>query len=108
MRHHCAKGTGTIKVKHQLHSNAGTEQIRASPVQTLGGVKGPSGVVVNKRGELVVVEKTEHCVSVFSPSREKLRSFRLDGSDKEALWNNIGQRRKYPSGGLEIVHPEVI
>ena len=73
----------TIKVKHQLHSNAGTERIRGSPVQTLRGVKGPSGVVVNKRGELVVVEETGHCVSVFSPSGEKLRSFRMDGSDNE-------------------------
>ena len=80
----------TIKVKHQLHSNAGTERIRGNPVQTLGGVKGPSGVVVNKRGELVVVEKTEHCVSVFSPSGEKLRSFRMDGSDKELFQEPYG------------------
>ena len=80
----------TIRVKHQLHSNAGTEQIRGSPVQTLGGVKGPSGVVVNKRGELVVVEEIGHCVSVFSPSGEKLRSFRMDGSDKELVQEPYG------------------
>ena len=62
----------------------------SAPVQTLVGVKGPSGVVVNKRGELVVVEKTEHCVSVFSPSGEKLRSFRLDGYDKELFQKPYG------------------
>ena len=46
-------------------------------------MKRANGVAVNKRGELVVVEKTGHCVSVFSPSGERLRSFRMDGSDKE-------------------------
>ena len=80
----------TIKVKHQLHSNAGTERIRGSPVQTLGGVKGPNGVVVNKRGELVVVEKTGYCVSVFSPSGEMLRSFHIDGSDQELVQEPYG------------------
>ena len=65
----------TIKVKHRLHSNAGTKQIRGSPVQTLGGVKGPNGVAVNKRGELVVVEETGHCVSVLVPAERSFDHF---------------------------------
>ena len=33
------------------------------------------GVAINQRGEVVVTECDGHCVSVFSPSGEKLRSF---------------------------------
>ena len=40
----------------------------------------PSGVAINQRGEVVVTEYEAHCVSVFSPSGKKLRSFGTRGS----------------------------
>ena len=52
----------------------------ASPILTIGGVKVPWGVAINQRGEVVVTERGRHCVSVFSPSGGKLRSFGTRGS----------------------------
>ena len=85
----------TIKGRHQLHIKVEGQHIRGSPssvavkspveklgtpILTLGGVDGPMGVAINKRGEVVVTEWGGHCVSVFSPSGEKLRSFGTKGS----------------------------
>jgi DNA-binding beta-propeller fold protein YncE len=46
-----------------------------TPILTIGGVARPWGVAINQRGEVVVAELGGHCVSVFSSSGEKLRSF---------------------------------
>ena len=77
----------TIKGRHQLHVKVDDQHIRGSPfsitaaspvvelgtpLQTIGGVSKPWGVAVNQRGEVVVTEWDRHCVSVFSPSGEKL------------------------------------
>ena len=85
----------TIKGRHQLHIKVNCQYIRGSPssvaakspveklgnpILTLGGVYGPMGVAINKRGEVVVTEWGENRVSVFSPSGEKLRSFGTKGS----------------------------
>ena len=85
----------TIKGRHQLHIKAEGQHIRGSPfsvavkspveklgtpILTIGGVNLPWGVAVNKRGEVVVTEWGGHCVSMFSPSGEKLRSFGMRGS----------------------------
>ena len=86
----------TIKGRHQLHIKVMGEHIRASPysvavkspveklgtpILTIDGVRGPWGVAVNQRsGEVVVTEWYKHCVSVFSPSGHKLRSFGTLGS----------------------------
>ena len=85
----------TIKGRHQLHIKVDGQHVRGSlssvavkspveklgtPILTLGGVWGPWGVAINQRGEVVVTEWDEHCVSVFSPSGEKLRSFGTHGS----------------------------
>ena len=76
--------------RHQLHIKVEGEHIKGSPfpvtvmlpvqrfstpIKTIRGVKGPRGVVVNKSGEIIVAEGSGHCVSVFSPSGKKLRSF---------------------------------
>ena len=53
-----------------------------TPLLTLGGVCGPMGVAINKRGEVVVTEGDGYCVSVFSPGGVKLRSFGTQGSDQ--------------------------
>ena len=86
--------------KHQLHIKVEGEHIKGSPfnvtvkvvpvieklqeidtsTKTIDGVKRPWGVEVNKRGEIVVAEHGAKCVSIFSPTGEKLRSFGSEGS----------------------------
>ena len=90
----------TIKGRHQLHIKVEGQHVRGSPssvavkspveklgtpILTLGGVRRPEGVAINQRGEVVVTEFGVHCVSVFSPSGEKLRSFSTDGSGQGEL-----------------------
>ena len=85
----------TIKGRHQLHIKVEDQHVRGSPssvavkspveklgtpILTLGGVRNPEGLAINQRGEVVVTESGVHCVSVFSPSGEKLRSFGTHGS----------------------------
>ena len=87
----------TIKGRHQLHFKVEGQHIRGSPftvtakspVKNLGtpiltfeGVTKPCGVAINQRGEVVITEHGSHCVSVFSPSGKKLRSFGMRGSGK--------------------------
>ena len=95
----------TIKGRHQLHIKVEGQHVRASPssvavkspleklgtpILTLGGVRGPSGVAINQRGEVVVTEWGRHCVSVFSPSGEKLRSFGMQGSGQGQFFRPSG------------------
>ena len=85
----------TIKGRHQLHVKVEDQHIRGSPftisakspveklgtpILTLCDVRGPWGVAINQRGEVIVAEWGGHCVSVFSPSGEKLRNFGSRGS----------------------------
>ena len=87
----------TIKGRHQLHIKVEGQHVRGSPssvavkspveklgtpILTLDGVKKPWGVAINQRGEVMVTEWGVHCVSVFSPSGEKLRSFGTHGSSQ--------------------------
>ena len=86
----------TSKGKHLLHVEAEGRHIRGSPFRVAGKIpvkklgtpilnrcwiigKRPWGVVVNQRGEVVVTEWNGHCVTVFAPSGEKLRSFGTRG-----------------------------
>ena len=52
-----------------------------APVFTLTGLKGPCGVAVKENGEIIVAEGCGDCVSVFSPTGEKLLSFGCCGED---------------------------
>ena len=85
----------TIKGRHQFNMKVEGQHIRGSPssvavyspveklgtlIQTPGGVCAPMGVAITKRGEVVVTESGGNCVSTFSPSGEKLRSFGTQGS----------------------------
>ena len=80
----------TIKGRHLLHVEVEGQHVKGSPfsltaksptrslgtpILTIEGVNFPWGVAVNQRGEVFVTEWGGHCVSVFSPSGEKLRSF---------------------------------
>ena len=95
----------TIKGRHQLHIKVEGQHVRGSPssvavkspveklgtpILTLGGVRGPWGVAINQRGEVVVTEAGRHCVSVFSPNGEKLRSFGTWGSGQGQFKNPCG------------------
>ena len=46
-----------------------------TPIKTTSGVKRPWGVAVNQRGEIIVGEGYADCISIFSETGEKLRSF---------------------------------
>ena len=85
----------TSQGRHQLHIKVEGEHIKGSPfivtvklpVQKLGtpikiisGLKKPWSVAVNQRGEIIVAEESGHCISIFSPTGEKLRSFGSQGS----------------------------
>ena len=85
----------TIKGRHQLHVKVEGQHIRGSPFDvtvklpveklgapmlSIGGVERPWDVAINQRGEVVVTELGGHCVTVFSPSGEKLHSFGTCGS----------------------------
>ena len=87
----------TIKGRHQLHVKVEGQHIRGSPftisakspveklgtpILTLRGVEQPWGVAINQRGEVIVAERDRYCVSVFSPSGEKLRTFGTLGTGK--------------------------
>ena len=95
----------TLKGKHQFHMKVEGQHIRGSPfsvavklpveklgnpILTIDKVKGPYGVAVNQRGEVVVTERDGHCVSVFSQCGKKLRSFGIQGSGHGQF--------KYPGG----------
>ena len=84
----------TIKGRHQLHVKVEGQHIRGSPFDvtvklpveklgapmlSIGGVKGPWCVAINQRGEVLVTELGGYCVTVFSPSGERLRSFGTGG-----------------------------
>ena len=84
-----------IKGKHQLHIKVECQHIYGSPfstvvtspveklgdpVLTIRWVVTPNGITTNQRGEVVVTEKDAHCVSTFSLSGERLRSFGTYGS----------------------------
>ena len=82
----------TSRGSHQLHIKVEGEHIKGSPftvisvqklgtpIKTISGVKGPWGVAINQRGEIIVAEESGHCISIFSPTGEKLRSFGSEGS----------------------------
>ena len=85
----------THRGRHQLHIKVEGVPIRGSPfsvvakipiqefgtpIKTISDLKSPTGVAVNQRGEIIVAEYTGHCISIFSPSGEKIRTFGSMGS----------------------------
>ena len=85
----------TTKGRHQLHVKVENQHIKGSPfsliaalpVEELGtpilaieGVERPDGIAISHAGNIVVSEGGVDCVSVFTPSGEKVRSFSMHGS----------------------------
>ena len=95
-----------IKGRHQLHIKVMGEHIIGSPhrvavnkspdeklgtsIRTIDLLNKPCGIALNQSGEVVVTSRQENCVSVFSPSGDKLLSFGTKGSGQGQF--------KYPSG----------
>ena len=90
----------TVQGRHQLHIKCDRKNIKGSPfaiavrrpikklgtpIMTITGLSRPWGVVVNKKGEIIVVEKDTNRVSVYSQAGEKLRSFGSPGSRQGQL-----------------------
>ena len=95
----------TSRGRHQLHIKVKGEHIKRSPfsvavklpvkelgnpVRTINGVKKPWGVAVNQRGEVVVAEDGGNCVSIFSSTGEKIRSFGSQGTGHRQFWKPCG------------------
>ena len=86
----------TIKGRHQLHIKVMGEHIIGSPhcvavnkspdeklgtpIRTIDLLHKPWGIALNQSGEVVVTSSGWNCVSVFSPSGDKFRSFGTEGS----------------------------
>ena len=90
---------GTSRGRHQLHIKVEGEHIKGSPfpvtvklpldqlgtpIKTISGLKKPYGVAVNRIGNILVAEAGGHCVSIFNPEGERIKSFGSRGS-------NLGQ-----------------
>ena len=81
--------------EHQLHIRIGGKNIKGNPhtvvampspeslgkpVRSIGNLQGPWGIVTNSRGHIIVAEYGGHCVSVFTPEGQKIRSFGSKGN----------------------------
>ena len=90
----------TIKGRHHLHVIVEGRHVSGSPysvavslrssveklgtpILTIGGVREPIGLMINQRQEVVVTEWDGHCVSVFSPSGQRLHTLRTYGPQLE-------------------------
>ena len=96
----------TIKGRHQLHIKVMGEHIRGSPhrvavnkspdeklgtpIRTIDLLNKPLGIALNQSGEVVVTSPGWNCVSVFSPSGDKLRSFGTEGYGQGKFLNPYG------------------
>ena len=86
-----------VKVEGQHVKGSPFKVTVTSPIKRVGdhilaidAVVCPRGIAVNKHGELVVIEGSAWCVSVFSPSGEKLRSFGKYGIGEGQFLNPWG------------------
>ena len=85
----------TTRGRHQLHIKVEGEHAKGSPfpvivklpiqklgtpIKTINYMKGPLCVAINQRGEIIVSEIGISCVSIFSTTGEKIRSFGFKGS----------------------------
>ena len=96
------------KGRHHLHIKVEGQHIRGSPfsvavkssvqtlgvpVQFIGSVNRPDGLVLNHKKDLIVSSVGDHCIHVFGPDAKKLRSFGLQGA---------GQGQFQSPGGVAV------
>ena len=87
----------TIKGRHQLHVKVEGQHVRGSPysvtvkspvvdltasIKTIHWMSTHTAPAFNKRGELVVIARSEACIFAFTASGEKIRSFGTPGSGR--------------------------
>ena len=82
----------THRGRYQLHIKVEGVPIRGSPfaviavknlttpIKTISGLNKPQGAAFNQRREIIVAEHGGNCISIFSPSGEKIRTFGSEGS----------------------------
>ena len=85
---------------HYLHIRVGDKHISGSPfslsvitttpTNIITGVNKPWGLALDNQGQLVVVENGGNCVSIFSSSGKKIRSFGSHGSGPGQLGRPCG------------------
>ena len=63
---------------------------RGTPVKTISGLRGPSGVAVTDDGLVIVSENYGHCISILDKEGKKIRSFGSYGTEKGQLNNPEG------------------
>ena len=63
---------------------------RGTPLKTISGLRGPSGVAVTDDGLLIVSEKDGHCITILDKEGKKIRSFGSEGTGRGQL--------SYPEG----------
>jgi tripartite motif-containing protein 2/3/tripartite motif-containing protein 71 len=91
--------------RHQLHIKVEGEHIKGSPfpvtvklpveklgtpIKTISGVKDPWGVAICSKGNIIVAEYNGHCISIFNPKGEKIKSFGSQGSGHGQFNNPAG------------------
>ena len=62
---------------------------RGTPVKTISGLRGPSGVAVTDDGLVIVSEKDGYCISILDKEGKKIRSFGL-GEKRHQLTFHYG------------------
>ena len=82
--------------RHQLHIRVEGTHISGSPftvaaltttpTSTIRDLNRPWGVAVNERGQIIVAERSGHCLSIFSANGDKMRSFGSHGSAPGQLY----------------------
>lgn len=95
----------TVKERHWLHVKAEGQHIRGSPytvavktpIEKLGtpilsirGIRKPWGCAINWKREIFVTDMVAHCIAVFTPGEQKLRSFGTHGSGPGQLDHPCG------------------
>ena len=63
---------------------------RGTPVKTISGLRGPSGVAVTDDGLVIVSERDGHCITILDKEGKKIRSFGSHGTERGQL--------SYPEG----------
>ena len=65
-------------------------QTLGNPIRVIGNMNEPWGLTTNSEGHIIVVERSAHCVSVFTPEGMKIRSFGSEGSANSQFIYPIG------------------
>ena len=91
--------------KHQLHITIKGKQTKGSPhtvavrrptlalgnpITTIGNLNTLWGIVTDSKGRIIVTEYGAHCVSIFTPEGQKIRSFGNHGTANGQFSNPSG------------------